>query len=165
MKLCKGALHSEGVWLPADTDHFFKRSAGLSDQFQSQCRQCRAHYNRKTPRQAYGWVKVHRVQFIFIELENRVGRKEAARRCKINSAPWKKIIESKQQHVEKETLRRAIEQLRICRSNNEVRNRRDIQYGSAKRGLPEKPPTERKDFYRPHGDTDTEMRRKSADRA
>lgn len=166
MKFCNGPLHLEGIWLPATTEHFYKRKGGLSTQFLSRCIQCRAHKSRKTKRQIYGYAPVAKVRFIFVELEHRVGRTEAARRINFKNGYLKEIIDihSGRKFVEKETVRRAMEELLLCRLNDEVRHKKHIQYGSAKRGLPESSPKNGRDYYKAHGDSDTERRRTSTPR-
>lgn len=165
-KLCRGALHPPGgEWLPATEEYFYPRIGGLSKQFLARCRQCRAHHLAKKKRSAYGYASVGRVWFVFEELERRVGRAEAARRTGVGSWRWRAIVSKEQQWVEKETFRRVALVLREARAKNEVRHKDDIKFGSAARGLPEKEVRDKKDLYRPTGDNDLEIKRRSAARS
>lgn len=165
MKLCAGPTHPEGgTWLPATEQYFYKRLNGLSPSFHSHCKRCRSHRvaKKKLDSLAYGYVMVSRFRFVFEELERRLGRKEAARRCGMASHHrWQSIMEGKQRRVQKRTIERAMNALLEARINNEVRHRRDIKWGRAARGLPEVlKPVDQRDLYVPTGDKQMEQQRR-----
>ena len=164
-KLCKGPLHPEGEWLPATEEYFFPRKDDRvvsKNLLLSVCKKCRRYKDAKDKtRGNYGYIQVSRVRFIFLEIENRIGRREAERRMQVGVRKMKNVVEGRQRYLEAHTVQKAITLLRELRETGEVRHREDIKYGRAARGLKEtKKVTSKDDLYRPHGDSDTETRKK-----
>jgi hypothetical protein len=110
-----------------------------------------------------GYVPKARVDFIFMELQRRLGKAEAARRMGVNKSFWTTYDERK--YFVKDTVRRAMAVLAEARANNEVRHKDSIHEGAYLRGFTEKVPETRKDYYHPTGDSDLELRKRSRDRA
>jgi hypothetical protein len=63
--------------------------------------------------------------------------------------------------VQKAKLRSCMLEVISMRRKGEVRHRDSIVVGASKRGWIEKVPEEQQDLYRPHGDRETEYKRKS----
>jgi hypothetical protein len=79
------------------------------------------------------------VQFIFVELVQRLGFNETARRADISHTTLHSIITSKRNFTQKRVVEAAVLTLRECRENNEVRDRRSIHHGSQMRGKEDRP--------------------------
>lgn len=153
-KRCNGPLHN-GELVPAD-QFWVSKSGRRKGRLYPRCRKCRAY--ARFGHTISGYVRITQVEFIFIEMENRVGRTEATKLMGTSANFYQRI--ENQVYVRKMTVRRAIEALRILRENNTVRHRDSINHGAKARGRTEKVVTERKHLYRPHGDDDAAMKRK-----
>jgi hypothetical protein len=87
-----------------------------------------------------------------------VGKVEAARL--IGTYRW--IINNwfnGQMYMQRRHCRSVVQTLLHLQENNIVRHRDSIRHGAAKRGREIKVPARRADYYRPHGDIDTEYHR------
>jgi len=167
MKLCRGVLHRnpenpDGTWLPATEEYWAPKADSLSKTFWTPCRQCKHETINKNKRPAYGYVSIGRVRFVFVELQRRLGNAEASRRVYGSSSSAGKLswVLKNQQYVEKETARKAMEELRRCRASNEVRSKYDIKRGNYLRGKKERPPQRWKDYYVVEGDEQAEQVRR-----
>jgi hypothetical protein len=155
-KLCTGCLHGEGgAWLPLHSFWIFKNGKRAGKPV-SQCKACE-RVNRG--RSGNGVVPVSRVHFAFVEIERRLGRTEACRRMGVSMNLWYRLQNGTYQNMYYSTAEKALVLLKELRENNVARHKDSIKYGAAARGAEEKIPKRNNDFYRSHGDSDTEDRR------
>lgn len=170
-KLCTGPGHDEPTWLPATDKYFYQHKSGeRAGKLTPRCRLCTNWKKLKSPGES-GLVPILKAQPFFIEAVNRVGLLELARRAEVSPNTIINVLRAKsndgarQLTVQKRTLRKIMLQLISMRRKGEVRHRDSIHHGAAKRGKLEKVPAKRTDYYKPHGDSDTEFRRSSRQRA
>jgi hypothetical protein len=109
------------------------------------------------------WIPRSRVLFIFEEIVRRIGFAEATREIPYNRSSLRRLINGDKPYVRKSTVEKAMVLLRELREGDIVYSRNDILYGSKARGLEPKPPQDAKEYYKRHGDGDTEYRRKFRD--
>jgi len=106
------------------------------------------HCGLRRPKESQAWtfgdgdqsyVPIARVRFVFIEIVNRIGTSEAARRMGISRQTIRKItnLDSGKKFVERGTARKAMLLLRELRQNNVAYARSSIKRGALARG--EKP--------------------------
>ena len=152
-KRCNGPLH-KGESLPVDQFWTNKTGRRRGKPF-SRCIDCLIY--TRFGHTISGYVPLSRIRFIFLEIENRVGRAEAQKLMGTSQNFYKRL--EKQHYVRKVTARRAFLVLRELRENNIVRHRDSINHGAKARGHKEREVTQRKHLYRPHGDTDAVNRR------
>jgi hypothetical protein len=155
---CSGPAHEEPVWLPETHKYFYYRP-GL-DKFRSRCRLCHAWVPGMNPGE-HGFVPAKLALPFFIEGVNRVGQLEFARRIGIAQENLGKIIRGERRFLRKLTVKRAMLEVISIRRKGEVRHRKSIRRGTLIRGEPEKKVKSKTDLYRPHGDADLELRRRS----
>lgn len=106
-----------------------------------------------------GWVPLARVRPFLIELVNRLGREEAARRMG-RTPRWLWYVEhEKIRSVQRDTARRILMTLRECRSHDEVRHRKSIAHGAYLRGREEREVTNVKQLYRRTDNSDERVQR------
>lgn len=161
LKLCKGPGHDEPTWLPMTEKYFYVGKTGrYVGKFYHRCRLCTNWEDLKSPGLS-GMVPAVQVRQYFIEGVNRVGMTEFSRRAGLspNAVNW--IINGRTKSVQKKTVRKALLELISIRRKNEVRHRDSIHHGSLVRGRKEKEVKLKKDLYRPHGDSDAELRKQS----
>lgn len=157
-KLCRGPLHSEGgAWLPVAN---FKKRGDGSGRLRGNCGRCEHYWrygkNAGMVPEFSGLVPLARYKFAILELENRLGRIEAARRCGLGKSTWMRWVTFPIGHkIQRAKAAKLLWTLREVRESDEKRHRDSIKRGAKARGEIEKKPTSRKDFYRPHGDQDT----------
>lgn len=132
-KLCTGRLHRGGVWLPATTDYFYAIGIKGRRGFYSICKKCRRSALVKDDRKNFGYVAIGRMSFVFNELEQRLGRREAERRLGGSTHLMSRIMKGRQHYVEKETANRALELLRELRQHDVQRTEKEIKFGSGER--------------------------------
>jgi len=101
---------------------------------------------------------------LIMEIENRVGIAEASRRIGISTNALWNIRKRRVSHITRPTARKVVAALAELRKSGLVRHRDSIHAGASMRGIPEKIPKGRGDFYRPHGDADSGYKRKSRER-
>jgi len=155
-KKCNGPLHQEeGEWLTLDR-YFINKKGKRAGKPISQCKACSRYYKFKDTNR--GLVEVSRVWWIFVELRNRLGKAEVCRRLGVSRNFWYRVERGIYVRMYKKTALKAILVLREAREKNEVRHRDSILSGAAQRGRKEKIPTAKQHLYKPHGDSDTELR-------
>jgi hypothetical protein len=156
-KLCTGKLHGkDGEWMPLRSFWIYKSGSRIGKPM-SQCIACE---RIKRGRKGSGIVPVKKVYFAFMEIERRIGRTEACRRLGVSANLWYRLESGVYENMYFQTAQKAFRLLKELRESNEVRHRDSIRHGAAARGREEKIPKKPKDFYRPHGDADSEERRK-----
>jgi hypothetical protein len=145
MKFCCGPAHRGGKWIPITefrtryTLRTHPENLGAPRPHCKWCESARVGSER--------YVDVAKVRWIFIELQDRLGKRETARRLG-RSVNWLwKFNHGRHLRMRADTVRRGIQLLREVRATNEVRHRDSIIHGAAARGRKEKVPQERKDFY------------------
>jgi hypothetical protein len=79
------------------------------------------------------------VQFIFLELVQRLGFNETSRRTEITHTTLHSIINKKRKFAQKRIVEAGVLALRDCRASHEVRDRRSIRHGSPMRGKTDRP--------------------------
>lgn len=166
-KNCNGLLHTPGKMLPLDQFWHYKSGRHKNQPYYicDACRKlkqnARAHA-RANHNPDLDLVPLKRYRWIFEEIVRKVGRTEAIRRLKGGPNLILSILDGRGGHksMRRGTVRKGIKVLAEIRANNELRHRDSIHHGSYLRGRIEKVPTDRKDLYMPHGDDDTEYRRK-----
>lgn len=158
-KLCRGPLHEAGgALLPLQSFWTIKRGPRAGKPF-SRCVECERVVRGRDPKTS-GVIEISRVWWIFVELQRRLGKAEACRRIGVSYNFWMRVEREIYLRMRRETARRAIAALYEARANNEVRHKDSIRYGAYLRGRKEKIPTHRSHFYKTHGDSDNERRRK-----
>ena len=162
-KLCRGPTHLRPEWVPV-TD-FYPRST-RRDRAASQCKRCALwltyHQRRGHPPTAIiGWLPYKDYEFAVIELERRLGKREAARRCNISYGTWWKWRKGYTAQIQRISAVKLVNTLSEVRKNNEVRHRDSILHGAKARGKPEKVPKVREDYYHARvTGTETEYKRR-----
>jgi hypothetical protein len=137
-KLCNGSLHpEEGAWLPLSAYWFFKkgRTAGKP---MSQCSECTKTAKGRDPKTS-GLIAVRRIWWVFVELEQRLGKTEVCRRLNVSQNFWMRAERQIYFNMRRVTARRAIELLVEVRKNGEARHPRSIRRGAYRRGEKELP--------------------------
>jgi hypothetical protein len=108
----------------------------------------------------HGYVPFARVSPFLVELVNRLGKAEAARRMGRSPAKVWRYINHPPKMVQRATATTILEATRAARNNGyEVRHVKSIKHGAGARGHTERVPKEGRDYYRPHGDKGTEYQR------
>jgi hypothetical protein len=107
------------------------------------------------------WIPRERVMFIFQEIENRVGRENAARMIPYSRVTLRKLMLGKKPYVRKSTVSRAIACLRELRANDVVYSRDTIRLGLVARGKSPQRPKDWREYYHPNGDREAEYKRRS----
>lgn len=160
-KCCYGPGHDEPTWLPATEKYFYIGKSGrYKGKLMSRCRLCANWKKLKSPG-VQGLVPISKVRPFFIEGVHRVGKMEFARRVGMSHNGLRNILNSNgQRHVQKAVARRAMLEVISMRRKNEVRHRDSIQHGSLARGRQEKEVKIKQDLYVPHGDEDSEWKRR-----
>ncbi len=155
-----GQFHN-GEYIPLDKFWILKngKRAGLP---MSRCADClRAErYGEKLS----GYIPLRRVHFIFHEMEHRVGRAEAMRRLGVSQNFYIRLDQKENKSIQKAVVKKGMEILREMRAINEVRHKDSIHHGSELRGHKVREVVTRRDYYKSHGDDDTERRRTSTPR-
>jgi hypothetical protein len=156
---CKGVTHPEGVWLLESKFRIGKKvHKGRRYMIRAmECMECYEAEGRPLPRVPFtssykAWVK---------SIVNRIGISESYRRLGVSEKAfqhWRGTNPPKT--LTRHHARAIVNLMRELRETGEVRHRRSIRSGGAIRGFPEHVPRRNSDYYRPHGDNDTEARRK-----
>lgn len=156
VRLCRGVLHPEGVWLEQRRFHTFMKHNALVTR--TTCMGCDFETKEHNPYVLFtlsyrAWVK---------SIVNRIGVMEACRRLNIHDSTLRGWLSSRRpKRIRRENAKSIVEVITNLRETGEVIHRDSISYGALARGLPSKPVTARTHLYTPHGDSDTELRRKS----
>jgi hypothetical protein len=159
-KRCNGPLHN-GEYLSLDEFWVHKGSWRHGKPF-SQCKHCLNY--RKFGDTGHGLVPFIRVKFIFEELENRLGRTESLRRIGVSHNFYYHHRDGRHKMVRVGIVIAAMKELKKCREEGEVRDRRSINYGATARGRDERVVTELSRFtsyYNGHSDIRNEYSVKS----
>lgn len=154
---CWGPDHN-GAWVPMSKFH---KNPGKALGTRPRCAACSG-----TPQQVnftptyQAWLK---------SIVNRIGLAEAHRRLGVSERTIRTWMGKERTRQIPATIRRkhAIEIAKLLaqlKLTQEVRHRKSIKRGATKRGEAEREITSPKDYYKPHGDLDTEQarRRRSA---
>jgi hypothetical protein len=148
-KLCNGPLHKEdGEWLSLDRFFILKKGKRAGKPL-SRCKACLQIEKFGTTER--GLVEVSKVWWIFLELQNRLGKAEVCRRLDISHNFFYRIDKKIYRRMYKKTAIKAIHLLREVRLNGEVRHRDSIMHGAKLRGRREKVPTRKSHYYKRHG--------------
>jgi hypothetical protein len=157
-KMCNGPLHSAvGAWMPLRSFWTFKKGKRAGKPM-SRCIACKRVYRGRLVNS--GLVSVSKVYFIFHEIESRIGRAEACRRLGMSQNLWCRLDKRVYQHMEKQTVVRAMTLLQELRDKDIVRHRDSIRHGALARGHAEKEVKTWRDLYRPNGDDEAERGRR-----
>jgi hypothetical protein len=144
-KLCRGPLHHEGgAWIPVDRFGIRRETGRL----RGNCKACEHLWRYyKPPRKAkfIGTVRVSRMMFAIREIEQRVGRLEAARRVGVSRHTWYSWITGKRENMQKLRAVWLIQTLYQIRREKIIRHRVSIRRGAAARGEAEKVPKTQRD--------------------
>lgn len=159
LRQCTGPLHPEGEWLPLEKFHTYKKRGRVS--MRATCKRCDDATGKFRPRIAFDAKK----QAWLESIVNRIGLAEACRRLGISGRTMRTWRGRDPQRMRPKSLERKsmlalVTLMRELRETGEVRHRLSIRSGGARRGFPERVPTSQRDLYRPHGDQDTEARRR-----
>lgn len=124
MKLCRGPSHPPGgEWLPATTKYFYVRKEGaVGFQLYTGCKRCRHWRQNKHTKVNTGWVEVREIHSFLMELVNRLGKRETAKRLRIGYHRFNRIYNGKQKHVQKRTAARMMELHLVVVRANEFRD-------------------------------------------
>lgn len=104
----------------------------------SQCQACQRVGKGRDPES--GLVPINRVWFIFIELEQRIGRAETCRRLGISQNMWMRAERHIYKSMYRRTAKAAMLLLRELRNQDESRHPKSIRYGASARGKQERKP-------------------------
>lgn len=157
-KRCNCPIH-KGAQVPLDQFWVFKKGKRKGMPL-SKCIAGIKLLKGRTPDRS-GFVPVHRVKFIFEELEARIGRTEACRRIGASCNFYWRLDQGIYKNMRKETVATAMAVLKACRERDEVRNRFSIKHGAAARGKKERPrPVHRREFNVQKFDVESERRTK-----
>lgn len=161
-KRCTGPAHEEPVWLPATEKYFYMQKTGkYKGKLTYKCRLCANWKKLKSPGSIQGLVPLQKVKPYFIEGVNRVGISEFARRTGLSVNGINNILNSEsQRRVQKLVARKAMLEVISMRRKGEVRHRASIAHGAHLRGRQEREIQTQRDYYRSHGDGETETRRR-----
>lgn len=155
LRQCQGVLHPEGIWLEVDKFHHFKKHGRIT--VRMTCKQCDDKVGKFNP-----FVPFNTKHKAWLEsIVNRIGIMETCRRLDIHDKTlrtWRGRTPPKR--IRRQHMLALVTQMRTLRVTGEVRHRDSIIRGAYLRGDKEKVPTRRQQFYRPHGDQDTEVRRR-----
>lgn len=142
MKLCGGALHlngGQGTFVPVEefSPVHSTRRPGL---YRRACRSC-SNYELHGGFPPGSLVALKIVQPIYLELEKRVGREEAARRLGFgNSAPFRNVVLGRAKYVRRRNAEAAVKLLAELRCDNVWFDVGSIKRGALARGEQAKPP-------------------------
>ena len=152
---CKGVTHPEGEWLPEQQFHSFRKQGRRLRR--RECMACNEASGMPLPR-----IPLTRNYRAWLtSIVNRVGKMEASRRLGVHDKTlraWTGLRPPKTIH--RRHARRIVTLMRELRESGEVRHRKSIRSGGAIRGFPERVPRTNRDYYKPHGDEDTEGKRR-----
>lgn len=126
---------------------------------------CKPCHNTRLAIKRYGSVNARTVPWVqvrpfFIELVNRVGRAETARRIGVARSMVTKYMTDPPIRVLRRTAEAILVQTQEARSRGEVRHRLSILSGAQLRGRPMRQVDPSRDLYRPHGDNNAEARQR-----
>lgn len=152
-KMCNGRSHSSPTWIAVDS--FRPQTRGKKGKYRSQCNDCDAFYHGSE-----SMVKFSQYEWMVVELVNRLGVEEAARRIGISQQTMYHWRNRKPLKIKRKNARKVVNTLATVRKAGEVRHRDSIRHGSLVRNHKEKIPVDQRDFYKPHGDYDNEVKRK-----
>jgi hypothetical protein len=151
-KFCRGPSSNGGHWVSVEKFYEGRRTGTLRPWCQD-CDRKQGGHNPNYP--------VLRFMFAFDELVNRLGKMEAARRIGITQNNLRLVLTGKTSHIRHKTAVKILLALHNVRITDEVRHRDSIRHGAKQRGRPEKKVTAKVDLYRPHGDNDNELKKRS----
>lgn len=129
-KRCNGPLH-KGSFVPLSYFYVFKSGKRKGKPF-SRCKSCLAV--GKFGDAVHGLVPYSRVNFIFDELEARIGKAETCRSLGISQNFWMRRRNKTYKHIRKATVARAIHLLRVLRQKEIAIHRNSIKHGARMRG-------------------------------
>lgn len=159
-KLCTGPAHRDGKMVPVS--NYYPRSDAKNG-LRNQCIDCEyvrkgAERNVKFTSQWWAWIT---------EIVNRVGVREGMRQCGLSEAWFRWAKKNRPKTMHRSTARKILKALQELRKNEIVRHKDSIHHGAYLRGHEEKIPISRADYYKSHGDgdTDAQRRRQAAIRA
>lgn len=144
-KICNGPLHQEeGEWLTLDK-FFIMKNGARKGKPESRCKACRRF--QKDRLSESGYIEIDKVKWIFLELQNRLGKTEVVRRLNLGTNFWVRLENKTQKYMQRRNAIKAFHLLQEVRAKNEVRHRTSIKRGAALRGEKEKVPSDPRDFY------------------
>lgn len=157
-----------GETKPDDPEHyiFYRTGPRAGRRAMTWCRPCDIK-DKVRHGDVSGYVPRSRVQFVFVELTNRLGKTEAARAIGMTPDAYRNILQQKTRRVQKRHVRRAIVRLRELREQGIALHREDIKFGLEYRrrlGHPIRLAKNSTDFYVREGDRGTELKRASRKR-
>lgn len=145
-KLCNGPLHQEkGEWLTMDK-FFVMKNGPKKGKPIPRCKNCVRFQKLRIPES--GYIEIAKVSWIFLELQNRLGKAEVIRRLRLGTSFWTRLNNKTYKRMQKRTAIKAFYLLQEVRAKDEVRHRDSIRHGAEQRGHKEKVPTDPRDFYK-----------------
>jgi hypothetical protein len=155
-KRCMGPLH-QGEYIPLD--EFYRIGSGRrKGRPFSQCKAC--HLARKRADTRNQMILYSRVEFVFQELHNRLGKMETCRRLGVAPSFFSRRKHEGLKKIQRETVIKAMRALKECREKGEVRHRNSIRRGATIRGEKEKIPVKKRHYYNTTYDSETKDRKR-----
>jgi hypothetical protein len=146
--------------LPEEIQHIIESVTILDGEYCPCCGRRKPTKNIKSHLDKPGsWIPRDRVLFIFEEIVRRIGFQEASRQIPYNRSSLRRLLNGQKPYVRKSTVGKAMALLRQLRDDGVVHSRDSIKYGAVARGVEPKTPQTEKDYYKRHGDSDTDYRR------
>ena len=137
-KLCRGPCHTQPTWIPTTQ---FRRRLTSGERLRGCCNRCEHYYRYPTvPPEQSGWVLMSNYHWLVRELENRLGRIEAARRAGISKTTWYRWVRGKNVRIQRAKAIRLLTTLHEIKQAGVSRDRASIKRGAYRRGEEERKP-------------------------